>query len=221
MIQEFYIMRNSETRVDIRSRSMTENTYILRKEKDEWLSFQDQNHTITQLGNIALEDIILDGRIVRIVNRDEIDGALSAPLKLFVSVSNECNLSCNHCMSDSSPHGKRLMSPDDLKQISDEAADMGVFQITIGGGEPLLYKGLWDVVSHMRQNYLGVSMTTNAYVVRESDIDNLKEYNVTADWPVSARVCSVLIAELSGDVLLGGELPLIARMSFGDSASSL
>jgi radical SAM protein with 4Fe4S-binding SPASM domain len=171
-------MHNSETQVDIQSSLVTENTYILRKENDEWLSFQDQNHTITQLGNIALEDISLDGRVVRVIDRGSVDGALSAPIKLFVSVSNECNLSCSHCMSDSSPFGKQLMSPNNLRQISDEAADMGIFQITIGGGEPLLYRGLWDVVSHMRQNYLGVSMTTNAYVVRDSDIDSLKKYNV-------------------------------------------
>jgi MoaA/NifB/PqqE/SkfB family radical SAM enzyme len=167
-----------ETPVNIQPKIATEDTFVLRKEKDEWLSFQDQTHTITRLGNVALESIDVDGIIVRTINKEPVDGALSAPLKLFVSVSNKCNLSCDHCMSDSSPHGEQSMSTDNLKQIADEAADMGIFQVTIGGGEPLLYKNLWDVVSYMREKHLGVSITTNGYIVRDLDIENLKKFHI-------------------------------------------
>lgn len=167
-----------ETPVLIRATQEGQQTYVLRREGDEWLAFQDQTHTITSLGNVALEHVSLDGEIVRIVDNEPIEGALTAPLKLFLSVSDKCNLTCDHCMSSSSPHGEQTMSNDDLKLIADEAAEMGVFQITIGGGEPLVYRGLWNVVSHMRELHLGVSMTTNAYVVKDEDIENIKRYSV-------------------------------------------
>lgn len=174
--------KSSGTPVEIGRRppqsESTENTFVLRREQEEWLAFEDQTHSLRQLGNVALEDIDLDGRIVRIVDRSGVENALSAPLKLFVSISNECNLTCDHCMSDSSPQGSQSLSPEDLMQISSEAAEMGIFQITIGGGEPLIYDGIWNVISKMRDDHIGVSLTTNGYLLRDGDIGRLKNHNV-------------------------------------------
>lgn len=152
--------------------------HILRKEQEEWLAFDTVSHAVTNLGRISLDEATIDGPVVRVIENDPVEGAMSAPLKLFVNVSDRCNLTCSHCSSSSSPEGETRMAADDLKQIADEAAEMGVFQITIGGGEPLIYEDIWEVIAHMRSLHLGVSLTTNALRVKDLDIENLLRYNV-------------------------------------------
>lgn len=170
-------LRYSETPVAIGNLS-NETPFILRRENDDWLAFNTVSCVATNLGRVSLSDIELPGTVVRTIDHGQVEGALSAPLKLFVSVSDKCNLSCEHCMSSSSPDGENKLTNTDLMDIADEAADAGVFQITIGGGEPLIYRGIWDVIGYMRSKHLGVSLTTNGLVVRDSDIENLRKFNV-------------------------------------------
>lgn len=170
-------MRYSDVPVGI-TRDVDQTPFVLRREQGDWLAFNTLSCVATNLGAIMLSEVEVPGRIVRAIDSDPVEGAYSAPLKLFVSVSDRCNLSCEHCMSSSSPEGEKRLTNEDLMTIADEAADAGVFQITIGGGEPLIYRGIWDVVNHMRNRHLGVSLTTNGLVVRDSDIENLKKYSV-------------------------------------------
>src|SRR4030065_1599223 len=72
-------------------------------------------------------------------------------------LTERCNLRCRHCYQGR----KRIpeMTPDEVKQEIDGADEMfqawekeyGILvspSVHFTGGEPFLYKGLWDVLSH-------------------------------------------------------------------------
>lgn len=155
--------------------------FIARREMDGWLLFDTVTHSVTPTAEAEVEKLNSEGRIVRVVRNDEVRGAMSAPLKLFLSVSNRCNLSCTHCMSDSSPAGRIEPTHEQMLALIDEAADMGIFLIIVGGGEPMMRKDIWELIARMRGHHMGVSLTTNGTVLRETDIANFIKYQVRAN----------------------------------------
>lgn len=68
--------------------------------------------------------------------------------EIKIELTYRCPLSCIHCSSDSVPDllDAGEMSIEKCILIIDEAARMGVDEISFSGGEPLLWEGLLDVV---------------------------------------------------------------------------
>lgn len=86
---------------------------------------------------------------------------------LRVSVTDKCNLRCVYCMPE---EGVRTRSHDEILRLEEiarvvrVATDLGIERVRITGGEPLVRKGLVDLV-RMIASIPGVrdlSMTTNA-----------------------------------------------------------
>jgi sulfatase maturation enzyme AslB (radical SAM superfamily) len=76
----------------------------------------------------------------RVINNVDSHRALtiSAPITLWIEITNKCNSSCIHCFRKSGKNADTL-STDKLVRLINEAYEMGVFRITITGGEPLLH----------------------------------------------------------------------------------
>jgi radical SAM protein with 4Fe4S-binding SPASM domain len=152
--------------------------YLARDEGNEWLLFDCLKHSVDPVTEEYVTTLEASGKRVRRIQRPPLPGALSAPLKLFVSVSNRCNLTCSHCMSDSSPAGRTEPTTDELLTLIHEAGELGVFLIVVGGGEPLMRHDIWTLVGAMRDEGMGVSLTTNGTIVRPRDLRAFKRHDV-------------------------------------------
>ncbi|MCP5159419.1 MAG: mycofactocin radical SAM maturase, partial [Gammaproteobacteria bacterium] len=86
---------------------------------------------------------------------------LDAPICLTWEITYACNLHCVHCLSSS---GKRR--PDELttveaKRLIDEWAEMKVFYINVGGGEPMSRKDFRELMDYALARGIGVKFSTN------------------------------------------------------------
>jgi cyclic pyranopterin phosphate synthase len=85
---------------------------------------------------------------------------------LRVSLTDRCNLRCNYCMPaeglDWLPTEQTLTDDEVVRLISIGVERLGITEVRFTGGEPLLRRGLVDIVA--RTHALGVetSLTTNA-----------------------------------------------------------
>ena len=61
--------------------------------------------------------------------------------RLYVNITNKCNVECPFCCMYSNPSNNRFMSFDTFKRIIDETD--GSFELQLEGGEPLLHKSLF------------------------------------------------------------------------------
>jgi len=86
---------------------------------------------------------------------------LSAPLKVSIDLTRECNLACAHCRCRAS--GADRTTPTALiLRLLDELAAMNVFRITFSGGEPLLRPDAPDILAYALRVAPGrVSLSTN------------------------------------------------------------
>ncbi len=91
---------------------------------------------------------------------------------LRISVTDRCNLRCVYCMPEQGitlvPH-QDILSYEEIADIVRYAASRGVDKVRITGGEPLVRKGVADLVSMLSRikGIIDLSMSTNGYFLEE------------------------------------------------------
>ncbi|TDE94187.1 GTP 3',8-cyclase MoaA [Occultella glacieicola] len=88
---------------------------------------------------------------------------------LRISLTDKCNLRCTYCMpAEGVPwlHKDNILTTDELVRVTEVAAALGIVEVRLTGGEPLLRPDAVDVVARMSaiigdDGQLELSMTTN------------------------------------------------------------
>ena len=117
---------------------------------------------------------------VKEVKKHVVAGSATKTFEFFIQwhLTERCNLRCRHCYQG----GRRVpeMTVGEVKQEIDGATEMfqawesehGVSvspSIHFTGGEPFLYGGLWDVLSHARGEGYGVALMANGCLISTDD----------------------------------------------------
>ncbi|MEK6715852.1 MAG: GTP 3',8-cyclase MoaA [Candidatus Omnitrophota bacterium] len=91
---------------------------------------------------------------------------------LRISVTDRCNLRCIYCMPQAGiihkPQSK-LLSFEEIARVVEIMSALGVEKIRLTGGEPLLRKGVVDLVKSLSgiKGISDISMTTNGILLKE------------------------------------------------------
>ncbi len=85
---------------------------------------------------------------------------------LRISVTDRCNLRCNYCMPPEGVeliHHKEILSFEEIREIVSYCTQLGVNKVRITGGEPLVRRGVVDLVKMLSEinGIDDLSMTTN------------------------------------------------------------
>ena len=102
------------------------------------------------------------------------------PLSFEIEVTARCNNNCRHCYincpeNDESLREKEL-SFEDIRQLADDAVDMGALWCLITGGEPLLRDDFFDLYMYLKKKGLLVSVFTNGTLITDEHISLFKKY---------------------------------------------
>ena len=111
----------------------------------------------------------LNGKLID--NAVECD-TLSAPIKTFLTITEKCNLQCKHCFG-SFGKGEEL-SIKNIEEILETLLYIGIFQISITGGEPLLHKDIINILKLLRMKGFTTQITTNGTIINKEIISFLK-----------------------------------------------
>ncbi len=96
---------------------------------------------------------------------DELRRGLNAPICLTWEMTYACNLNCVHCLSSS---GKRMadeLTSREAKRLLDEWAEMKVFYINVGGGEPMTRPDFFELMEYSVNHGIGVKFSTNGTLI--------------------------------------------------------
>lgn len=99
---------------------------------------------------------------------------LSAPLRLYVNLTERCNLACKHCYANIKGKAKQLKR-DLVESILDQARDLVVPTMVLIGGEPLLYPDFPDLIKGAIQRGLSIFTNTNGLLLTQTRSRELKE----------------------------------------------
>ena len=83
------------------------------------------------------------------------------PIFAHLLLTNRCNLDCRYCFVDVNTIHKSDLQLEEWKKIISELHERGCVSITLMGGEPLLFPGLYDLTIHAKSLGLNVDLITN------------------------------------------------------------
>lgn len=86
---------------------------------------------------------------------------------LRISLNRVCNVGCFFCHMEGQPPNAYDLSAEDLERAVRAAADVGVRNVKLSGGEPTLRRDLEEIVQRLRPHLQELSMTTNATLMEE------------------------------------------------------
>ena len=86
---------------------------------------------------------------------------------LFVELTYACNLKCIHCYNPKNISNVQI-NFEKIKQIIDEAYEMGVLNITFSGGECTLDKDFIKIVEYAREKRMSVEIFTNGQTLYDN-----------------------------------------------------
>jgi len=90
------------------------------------------------------------------------------PKKLMLMVTSRCNLNCLFCEVPQRRYRKKELSKEEVFFIIEKAYQLGVEEIEFTGGEPLMYKYLWEAIEYALSKGLKVDLTTNGLLIKEN-----------------------------------------------------
>ncbi len=141
---------------------------------------------------------------------------------LRISVTDRCNLRCTYCMPE---EGVKLLEHSDIlsfEEIEDFtrlAVSNGITKIRLTGGEPLVRKGIVDLVNKLSKikGIEDLSMTSNGILLKEFAKDlkkaGLTRVNISMDTINPDRYCEITRNGDLNKVLQGIEAAQKAKLS--------
>jgi MoaA/NifB/PqqE/SkfB family radical SAM enzyme len=98
------------------------------------------------------------------------------PSTCTLSTINTCQADCIHCSAaQSMQQSRENLSTEEFKAAVDQALELGVVNVTLSGGEPLLRKDLFDIVAHVEPDKANCMMFTNGELLTRENARRLKE----------------------------------------------
>lgn len=144
-----------------------------------WALFQPELNLEQTVSILNREGFALPaGASLRKIRNTPVPDAYSAPLKLFMDVTNFCNLACSHCLSSSDSHKSDTLTFETIEDIADQCEEVGVFYVKVGGGEPLLYPRILELIDMLNAHSLDVSLTTNGTMIKPELAGKLRDRSV-------------------------------------------
>jgi len=112
------------------------------------------------------------------VPAEPLEWFLRAPLTLFLELTYRCNLGCRHCYASAGRAVEGELGTGEVYGLLEEAAEMGVVGVALGGGEPLLREDFLDIVGRAVRLGLWVEFSTNGFFLGGEVLDGLARLGV-------------------------------------------
>lgn len=101
---------------------------------------------------------------------------LGVPYRVHFVLTHKCNLACAHCYQ--AEHDSEDLDTEQVKRVLAEVAELGVFELVLGGGEPLARRDFWDILEEARRLQFAVTLFTNGTLIDEAKAARLKALGI-------------------------------------------
>jgi len=109
-------------------------------------------------------------------------------LSLELELSRACNLQCIYCYASSGQPLENELTLEEIFTVIDQAVELGARKIIVlGGGEPLLYPRIFDVIDYILSKKLAVDLFTNGTYINRNIADKLYRRGVAISMKMNSR----------------------------------
>lgn len=98
---------------------------------------------------------------------------------LLWDISSVCNLNCRHCYNvENAMTNKYIEVEKQYNTVIDLISRLGVNHLHLLGGEPLMVKGLFELLQYAAKKEVGITINTNGTLLTDKMLKRLIDYNV-------------------------------------------
>lgn len=122
------------------------------------------------MANVFAKKKRMTEKMMELSRKLEIAGCNENHIKGFIlNPDNRCNFTCPHCYTKSGAgeFGETTLLLEDIKRLADEADSLGVYEIDIQGGEPLINPNLFAILDAIGTDRFYTYITTNGWHLDE------------------------------------------------------
>lgn len=95
--------------------------------------------------------------------------------RINLLVTKKCNLRCRMCDYRISSFFQKELTFSDIIKIIDQGKALGMKQLEISGGEPMVRKDIYEIISYATSQGIQVLMMTNGVLIGETEVKKLIE----------------------------------------------
>lgn len=88
---------------------------------------------------------------------------LSAPLAMYLEITDNCNMNCKHCYKPFEPK-KTSLDKNEKIALLKQLRDMGIFEIRLCGNEPTASNDFLEICEYIKKLNFHLSLNTNGYL---------------------------------------------------------
>ncbi|HSR20166.1 MAG TPA: radical SAM protein [Anaerolineales bacterium] len=97
------------------------------------------------------------------------------PWKLWIYTNYDCNLRCSYCLVKSGPNApRRFLGAANVKQLIDEAVELGFTEVFLTGGEPFILNDVYELLRYSSAR-VKTTVLTNGMLLRGARLERLCE----------------------------------------------
>ena len=89
------------------------------------------------------------------------DGKSYFPSRVNIEITDKCNLKCEYCYVNSSPHNKEIMKYEKVVELFDILERNGVNTIQLTGGEPLVHPDIENILTLATAKFDVIALLSN------------------------------------------------------------
>lgn len=93
-----------------------------------------------------------------------------------IDITKRCNENCIHCYNT---EGNSELNVSQIKEIIDSAYNLGVYSITLSGGEALLHKNFWDIIEYINSKKMKITLFTNGIAINQNTAEKIYNYGIS------------------------------------------
>lgn len=108
------------------------------------------------------------------------ENALSAPLRVHIALTYETPITCKHLYDLYGDAATNELTLSEVKQVLQQMAEMGTYEVTLGGGEPLVRGDLFEIIKYARMLGISVNLKTTGTAINRSIAKQLAESDLKA-----------------------------------------
>jgi MoaA/NifB/PqqE/SkfB family radical SAM enzyme len=98
--------------------------------------------------------------------------------ELWIHTNNSCNLTCSHCLVNSSPTEDKGLPTEVIKRVIDEAVILGTSRFYFTGGEPFMRKDIFELIDYVcNHKESELIILTNGTLLKGETVERLQKCN--------------------------------------------
>lgn len=92
----------------------------------------------------------------------------------YIELTRACNLKCKHCLNNSGTSMNNQLTTEELVSLVKNLSESGIQEIRFTGGEPLVFKNIYELIKLATDNGIYTSIGTNGTLIIEEIAKKLK-----------------------------------------------